>query len=510
VNAVGLPRSFVVYAIVLPLALFLGYLLATPDTYKSIVLVGLLLAALSIPFLLRWHHPLLILVWNANLALAFLPGKPSLWMLFAGVSLAITVLTCILDKRAQFQQVTSITLPLLFLLAVVLITAKFTGGIALRSLGGSTYGGKKFVFLFAAIVAYFALSSQRIEWPRGSKLTYAFFLSGLTGLVSNLIYFAGPSFYFLYLIFPVDNALGYAIEDLKFDVSSARIGRLPGAAAAGMAGLYFLFFRYGIRGLLDISKPWRIMAAVGLLGFSLLGGFRSVLLMVGLLALVQFYFEGLFRTRLAVFVSLGVVIGAALLVPFAKHLPLSVQRSISLLPVEIDMTARAQAEGSLEWRLDMWRLLLKEVPRYFWLGKGYAIDPTDLYLAEESMRRGLAKDYEGAIVSGDYHSGALSILIPFGIFGLVAFLWFVGAAIRLLYRNYAYSEGALRTANTFLLAYFVSRIVFYFAAFGALHSDLYTFVGIVALSIAINGGVRRPSAETAVSDAPDSLAAATP
>ncbi len=494
-NAVGLPRSLVVYTIVLPLALLVGFLLATPQAFKSMALVGLLIVALCIPLFLRWHQTLLILAWNANITLAFLPGKPSLWMIFGGIGLGIVLLSCILDKRSQFQHVPSLTWSLLFLLMVVLITAKLTGGIALRSFGGATYGGKKYVFLFAAIIGYFALSSQRIEWSRAPILTSAFFLSGLSGVVSNLIYFAGPAFYFLYLVFPVDNALGYAVEDLTFDPTYARVGRVPGAAAAGMSGLYFLFLRYGIRGLTDFSKPWRIVMAIGLLGFSLLGGFRSVVLIAALLFFFQFYFEGLFRTRLAIYLLLAGVAGIVLFAPVVKHMPLSVQRSISLLPVEIDAAARAQAEGSLEWRLEMWQILLKQVPQYFWLGKGYVIDPTDLYFATESSRRGLAKDYEGAIVSGDYHSGPLSILIPFGIFGLIAFLWFVFASIRLLYRNYVFSEEKLRMMNTFLLAYFVSRTIFYFIAFGALHSDLYMFVGVVGLSIAINGGMRGPSRE---------------
>jgi hypothetical protein len=29
--------------------------------------------------------------------------------------------------------------------------------------------------------------------------------------------------------------------------------------------------------------------------------------------------------------------------------------------------------------------------------------------------------------AGDYHNGPLSILIPFGLFGMIAFLWLLGA-----------------------------------------------------------------------------------
>lgn len=435
---------------------------------------------------------MLIFAWNANMTIVFLPGKPSLWMLFAGISLGITVLNCVLDRRIKFQQESSITLPLLILLAVVLITAKLTGGIGLRSLGGSAYGGKKFVYIIAAVIGYFALSSQKLDWVRAQRLASVYFLSGLTSVAANLVYLAGPAFYFLYLIFPVDNAIGHAVEDFTIGSTDPKFSRMPGAAAAGTACLFFMLIRYGLRGLLDVAKPWRFVVAAGLLGLSLLGGFRSVLLLLGLVFLIQFYFEGLFRTKLVVAMLVITMLGAAVLVPTAKHLPLSVQRSLSFLPLDIDSYARANAQGSLEWRFEMWKILMAEIPQYFWLGKGYAVNPSDLYFAEQSIRRGFARDFEGALVAGDYHSGPLSILIPFGIFGVAAFVWFLVASTRLLYRNFRFCDDRLRNINVFLLSLFIARCIFYFVGFGALSSDLAIFVGLVGLSVAINGGVRRP------------------
>ncbi len=489
-NAVALPRSVLIYAVVLPLALVLGYVLATPDTTKSLLLVGLLAGTLSIPALLRWHYPVLVFSWNASVILAFFPGRPSLWMLFAGISLGIAILNCVLDKRLQFQHVPSITWPLLTLLAIVVITAKLTGGIGLRALGSSTYGGRKFVFIVAAVIGYFALSSQTIDWRRARTLTSVYFLSGLTGLIANLIYLAGPAFYILYWVISVDGALPHALEDMAIGSLDPKMARMPGAMLAGSSGICYLMLRYGIRGLVDMQKPWRLLLAVALFGLSLLGGYRSALVSTGLLFVVQFYFERLYRTRLAIAIVVGLLVGGALLVPMAKHLPLSVQRSVSFLPLDVDANARAQALGSLQWRLDMWQMLVPQIPQYFWIGKGYAIDPTDLYFAEESARRGVVREYEVSVVAGDYHSGPLSILMPFGIFGLLAFLWFIVASIRLLYRNHRVSDPNLQVINTFLLSYFVARVIFYFFAFGALHNDLQALVGIVGLSIAINGGLR--------------------
>jgi hypothetical protein len=124
------------------------------------------------------------------------------------------------------------------------------------------------------------------------------------------------------------------------------------------------------------------------------------------------------------------------------------------------------------------------------LGKGYAIDPTDLYLVTESIRRGLAKDYEQSILSGDYHSGPLSVMIPFGIFGMIGFVWLLIAGGRVLYRNHKFSDPALQSINTFLLSYFVARALYYFIGFGSFSSDLSLFLGLLGFSVALNGDAR--------------------
>src|SRR5262249_45173838 len=148
--------------------------------------------------------------------------------------------------------------------------------------------------------------------------------------------------------------------------------------------------------------------------------------------------------------------------PFSCGLPLSMQRSLSVLPLDIDPAARADAQASIEWRVEMWRMLLDEVPHYFWLGKGYAINPTDIYLMDQAVRHGLAGPFEGAMVSGDYHSGPLSVLIPFGIFGVTAFMAFLIASFRVIILNYRYGRPDISNINTFVLSYFTAKVIFYF------------------------------------------------
>src|SRR4029078_8542069 len=91
-SALGLPRSFLVYGLCVPIAVFLGYLLATPLEFTSYELVALFLLALTIPLWLRWHYPLLLFAWNAWIIVFFLPGQPGLGVTLAATSLCIVML----------------------------------------------------------------------------------------------------------------------------------------------------------------------------------------------------------------------------------------------------------------------------------------------------------------------------------------------------------------------------------------------------------------------------------
>ena len=81
-----LPKKLLILALVLPLAVFLGFNLADPSFHSwGIVLV--FTCILCTPIVLKWHHPLLIFSWNLPMTIFFLPGNPSFWMLMAFISL---------------------------------------------------------------------------------------------------------------------------------------------------------------------------------------------------------------------------------------------------------------------------------------------------------------------------------------------------------------------------------------------------------------------------------------
>ena len=163
---------------------------------------------------------------------------------------------------------------------------------------------------------------------------------------------------------------------------------------------------------------------MGLFALTLLGGFRSAL--AGNLLLLGFVFllEGLHRTRMLPVVMIFALIGSCLLVPFSRQLPYNFQRALSFLPLDVDPVARADAEGSTEWRLAIWRAMWPKVPDYLLLGKGYSLSSGDFQsMGVDSAFSAMAQvdaSQEGLAISSDFHSGPLSTLVCFGLWGAIS------------------------------------------------------------------------------------------
>jgi hypothetical protein len=492
-NVSGLLRALIIYGCCVPLAVVVGYLLATPMEGSTVLVVGILLLILTIPLFLRWHHPWLIATWNMSAVLFFLPGRPAAWYAMAGISLFIGLVQYAVNRNMRFLNVPSVTRPLLFLTAVVVITARLTGGIGLRAFGSQTHGGKNYFGIFAAVIGYFALISRPIPRKRAGLYVVLFFLGITTMAIGELPRFLPPGFNFLFLVFPVMDST-YLADQAGTSVYSATsmVSRFMGFGFMGVGVFCAMLARYGVRGVFfQPGKPWRLAILVFCLGLASLSGFRSTFLIVLMTFVVLFYLEGLHKTHLLPIVLLVSVLCGTLMVVFANKLPLSVQRSLAFLPVDIDPIARLSAETSTAWRLQMWSETLPEVPQYLIIGKGYGFSARDMAMIQDTRR---IAGLEATELAGDYHNGPLSVIIPFGIFGVIGFVWFLVAAGRVLYQNYRYGSPDLRLLNTFLFAYFCIRIFFFFVIFGSLVTDLAMFAGLVGLSVSLNAGVAKPAA----------------
>jgi O-antigen ligase len=291
-------------------------------------------------------------------------------------------------------------------------------------------------------------------------------------------------------IFSPANAVSLAAAEAKVGLQdNIRIGGFGLASVAVVCGMLVM---YGVHGLLDLKRLWRLLIVAVAIALGTYSGFRSMLMLCLAPIVVLFFMEGLYRTRTAFAIAGAAALVGALLVIFAPELPLPIQRAISFLPVEVDPLVRQDAQNSVDWRVEMWRSLLPEVPQYWFMGKGYLMEAQALTLGFESSVRGLGSRWEAAAVAGDFHNGLLSLVIPLGGLGLAAFAWFLIAGGRVLFLNYRHGQEELKTINRFFLAYFLVRITHFIFVFGSFYQDLFIFTGLVGMSLSLNGGVSRP------------------
>jgi hypothetical protein len=489
-NPTAIVRSLMIWIFIVPIGLMLGYSL--PDLTNlqidGFVVFGLALLAMMSPLFLKFHHPWLLLSWNMSAVIFFVPGRPFLWMAMTGISLMIGVLQRTINPEKHFISVPSLTQPLLVLALIVLIVAKLTGGLGMASMGSDVVGGKRYVWIWGAILGYFAISSREIPQEKAMLYVALFFLGGVTMAIGNLFGILNQGFSWLFLIFPAETL----VDTESSDGIMMRSWALPYMSIAVYCAM---MAKYGLRGCFDLRSPWRIVVLGSFLFIGMMGGFRTMVVILALTTGIMFYLEGLMRSRMFPAVVLSLVLGGTLMGVFANRLPLSVQRSLAVLPLDIDPVVKMNAQGSSEWRVQMWRNLLPEIPEHLLLGKGYGFTATDVSVLYANIRS--VSRTAGAEMVGDYHNGPLSVILPLGVPGTLVFLWFVFASVRAMYLNHKYGAPELAVINRFLFAYYLARMIFFFAVFGSLYSDLAMFTGLLGLSISLNKGIAKRAPETA-------------
>jgi len=487
-------RSTLIFLICVPLAVLMGYMLAEPTASTSMLLLLTVVGIISIPLFLRWQHGMLLFSCNAVVFPYFLPGRPPLWLPVCFACMFLLIVDRAMSKPVNLFHDKKLSWSLIFLGIVTVFTA-YANGTSFGSLSSSNSGGKRYFYILAAIFSFFCLATNPIKPGKVPRFAALYFLSGLTSLVGYIALVGGPSLYFLGLLFPIE---GTVLEymNARSDLSGNSFERNGGLGSAALALMCFLGATYGIRGMLEIRKPWRLFLLILAVAASLFSGYRSVFLLIVLIFGALFVYEGLLKTRYFLIFSAIGVISLFFLFSFSSMLPQSIQRTICFLPLEVDLNVRAQADDSSNWRLEMWKELMPMVPKYLLKGKGYGINSSEVHMAQQVANSGFNARYEVSILTGDYHSGPLSVIIPLGLAGAVAFIWFLLSALRILHLNYVYGNPSLKTFNTFIISLFVAHILCFIFVFGSLYSDLIVFTSLAGFSLGINGGVAQPPGKT--------------
>ena len=200
-----------------------------------------------------------------------------------------------------------------------------------------------------------------------------------------------------------------------------------------------------------------------------------------------FYLERLHHTRLILPVILVSMAVGGLALLFAARLPLTFQRSLAVLPfIQLDPVARMSAQVTSDWRVQMWHDVMPQIPQYLLVGKGYTFSGAEQAQLEKDMTW-KAPNWLATITMALCPSFCRS---GFLAQSLLSGCWSLG--IRVVYQNYQFGDPAYHNINTFLFAYFVVKVIFFSLFSARLHRILPMFLGMLGLSISVNGGVAKP------------------
>jgi hypothetical protein len=122
-------------------------------------------------------------------------------------------------------------------------------------------------------------------------------------------------------------------------------------------------------------------------------------------------------------------------VAVSSKLPAGLQRAVSFVPgTHIDESVAINAENSIEWRLEIWHYCIRQAKDYLLIGRGSAFDIYDT-VSDLGVNDVAQFSPWFAFQTRSYHSGPLTLLIDYGVPGLVVGIWLAVVIFRRLWRT---------------------------------------------------------------------------
>jgi len=405
-------RNGLVILVAFVVAIWLGITLVTEQT-ETILKIGAAALVLTCVFLGRkiW----LLLIFFAALNVPLIRGFSTTEM---GQALFIGFTFVIILMRRQPLKIKFGELEFwMLLLAASVVQVYMRNPVGLNMFGAGAVGAKPYfafamAFMSSVILGCIVVPPSEIKWYLRLSIIGSFLGIGLSALRTG----GGGSTAFVQ---------GTKLDDGR---ASGRIGSL------GMIGLHLS------RVLASYLSPLRALVhpVWGTLIFITVAaaagsGFRNGVASVGMVYLIAIaYRSGLPGVLLSVLIG-TIGLGVLAIVNVAMPLPPNVQRALSPFPGTWEQRYVDAAEGSTEWRVEMWKQALFTE---YWidnkiLGDGLGLSRRELKILEDleaggtgisSLGSGMSMYQESMMVTGGYHSGPVQCVRITGYVGLLILL----------------------------------------------------------------------------------------
>lgn len=448
--------------------------------------MSILFALVGVPiliYLINHKEVWLLLVFGSFYSWLYLPGLPaslSLFYILSAVLVPVLIASrCLVRTKYPVGRLTFFSV--CGYLAVLLITMKVRG-FGIKLFGGGTWGGADYVHLIIIIFLYMFHDTILFNKKYWKIALILFFGAGLIPSLAEIIFiFSKGSSTFLYHFVRPEGVS--ALGSLSAMTQQSGVLRLQVSKYIGYLFPMFL-------ALFPFSKRYRkyiiLAGAIAILSVGM-SGHRSAVLYFSLLIPAFVYTTNRRISPRSIALVFVVLFSSVVFVHFtAEYMPLAFQRAISWIPfADVAPDARASAASTLSWRMELWKILWRMVPDYMAMGRGFAFDA--LAMSTHAGQRLGSIDW--AIITHNYHSGPLSLLVDLGLAGFVfgTLIFITGVFTQMGFRRRVWFSKTLSRYHALLLASFSVDIL----RFYVIHGNAASSVVAALIQLAMMEGIVR-------------------
>ncbi|RYD32991.1 MAG: hypothetical protein EOP87_11850, partial [Verrucomicrobiaceae bacterium] len=417
-------KAIIIVVLALFAALYLGISAATAQLETVAWVMGGV--GLSVCIFLGRKIWLLIPLFGAIDLTLRIPGQPNTLLLAQVLVIGFSILLLSIRKLKFQLRITEIEV-YMFLFFLLALQAYLRNPVGLNIFGGNSVGGK-FYFTFAITLVASTLMSGLVVDPK--ELWTALKLSIFGGLINLFINIVGI-FVPMVGYWASITVSGEGEGNEAIDRGAA--GRVPGLSIfSNNLALWISSFKNPMRAVFHPLWLPLILITMVAAGIS---GFRTAVILTGLIYLLAIYYRG---RMIQVIISLGcfglALAGLAVFNAVAP-LPPNIQRALTFLPGTWEQRYKDDAQGSTDWRVEMWEEALTSER---WIqnkvlgdGLGFTTQELNYQLALNSNAgnsnrigiSGFDENREGVLASGGYHSVFVSSVRTCGYVGAVVFIF---------------------------------------------------------------------------------------
>ena len=382
------------------------------------------------------------------------------------------------------------------LIIIILALGYLRNPVGIAALkGGGNVGARPYFEVAMALMAYLMLSTIRIDaiWlNRIPWITIA--ASSILAVGGGIAYLSPDVGIYLYQIYS-----GFMPNLRDLDTTGGNdlleVGRAGYLLPMAFAILMLLYGTKAPIANLSPRNPIRIFALGTSIVFTLLSGFRGAIagqgVYFGLASWVWWRGKGLFVTIALALMTIGSIYVASVLF----ELPLPVQRTLSFLPGDWNHEVVMQAEGSKDWRIEMWeQAWYEDGIKNKIIGDGFKVPMGELQYYQALIASGRVRQDEKAtyyIITGDLHSGPLSAIKYVGIIGLV---FFVVLSLVISVRFYKIWRYAIDAKLDAYIGYFALPAMYfpilYIFVFGSFRVDMPRILVSAGMLVLVEKAIR--------------------